>query len=69
MATCEVIYEYPDDSSPFVMEDFVNNKLDETQRDIFEHDVETNLNSMKMVIEKYPDGHDDDKKKNQRKQK
>ena len=46
------------------MEDCVNKKLDETHRDISEHDIETNLNATKMVIEKYPDGHDDDKKKN-----
>ena len=41
------------------MEDFVNNKLDETHRDISEHDIETNLNATKMVIEKYADDHDD----------
>ena len=42
----------------------VNKKLDETYRDISEHDIETNLNATKKVIEKYPDGHDGDKKKN-----
>ena len=66
---CEVIDEYTDDSSPVVMEDFVNKKTDETHRDISEHDIQTNMNVTKMVIEKYPDVHDDDKKKNQRKQK
>ena len=42
------------------MEDCVNKKLDETQRYISEHDIETNMNATKMVIEKYPDGHEDD---------
>ena len=66
--TCEVIYEYTDDSSPVVMEDFVNKKTDETHIDISEHDIQTNMNVTKMVIEKYPDVHDDDKrKKHQRK--
>ena len=46
------------------MEYYVNKKLDETHRDISEHDVETNMNATKMEIEKYPDGHDDDKEKN-----
>ena len=69
MATCEVIDEYSDDSSPVVMEDFVNKKLYEAHRDISEHDIETNLNATKMVIEKYPYGHDDDEEKNQREQK
>ena len=62
MATCEVRYEYPDDTSPVVMEYWVNTKLDETHRDTSEHDIETNLSAKTMVIEKYPDGHDDDKK-------
>ena len=57
VATCEVRDEYPDDSSPVAMEDCVNKKLDETHRDISEHDIETNLNAIKMVIEKYLDGH------------
>ena len=33
------------------MEYCVNKKLDETQRDISEHDTETNLNATKRVIE------------------
>ena len=49
------------------MEDCVNKKLDETHRGISEHDTETNLNAPSMVIEKYPDGHDDDEKKNREK--
>ena len=67
--TCEVIYEYTDDSSPVVMEDFVNKKTDETHRDISEHDIQTNMNVTKMVIEKYPDVHDDDKRKKIREKK
>ena len=51
------------------MEDCVNKKLDKTHRDIYEHDIETNMNATKMVIEKHPDGHDNDERKNQRKQK
>ena len=51
MATCEVREEYPDYSYLVVMEDCVNKKPDETHRDISEHDIETNLNSTKMVIE------------------
>ena len=46
-----------------MMEDCVNKKVDETHRDISEHDIETNLNVTKVVIKKYPDGHDDDEKK------
>ena len=68
MATCEVRDKYTDDSYPVVMEDWVNNKLYETYRDIYEHDIETNLNATKMAIEKYLDGHDDDERK-KRKQK
>ena len=56
---CEVIYQYPDESSPIVMEDGVNKNLDETHRDISEHDIETYMDATKMVIEKYPDGHGD----------
>ena len=69
METCEARDEYPDDSSPVVMEDFVNMKLVETHRSIYEHEIETNLNSTKMVIEKDPDGHDDDEKKTSEKTK
>ena len=61
---CEVRDLCPDDKSPVVMEDFVNNYLDETHRDVSEHYIETNKDAMKMVIEEYPDGHDDDDKKN-----
>ena len=60
--TCEVGDEYIDESYPVVMKDYLNNKLDETHKDISEHDIETNLNATKMVIEKYQDGHDDDEK-------
>ena len=56
---CEVRDEYPYDLSPVVMEYCVNKNLDETHRDIYEHDIETNLNATKMLIEKYPDGHQD----------
>ena len=70
MNICEVIDECPDDTSPVVMEDCVNNNLDEIHRDISEHDIETNLNATKMVIEKYADDHDDyEIKKHDRKQK
>ena len=44
---CKIRNEYPDDSSPVVMEDCVNKNLDETHRDIYEHDIETNLNEKK----------------------
>ena len=50
------------------MEDCVNKNLDETHTYIFEHDIETNWDAMKMVIEEFVYGHDDDKiKKNPRK--
>ena len=58
---CEVRYEYPDYSSKVAMVDSVNKKLDETHRDISENDIETYRDAMKMVIEEFPDGHDDDK--------
>ena len=68
MEKCEVRDEYPSDSSPVMMEDFVNKNLDETHRYISDHDIETNWCAMKMVIEELPDGHHDDKiKKYQRK--
>ena len=50
MSTCEVRDEYPDDSSPVVMEDCVNKKLDKTHRDISEHEIETYLNATKILI-------------------
>ena len=50
VATCEVRDEHHDESSPVVMEDCVNKKLDETHRDVSEHDIETNLNATKTVI-------------------
>ena len=64
VATCEVRDEYPDYLSPVVMEYCVNKKLDETHRDISEHDIENNLNTTKIVLEKYPDSHDDGDNKN-----
>ena len=45
------------------MEYYVNNNLDETHRDISEHDIETNRDIIKMVIEECPGGHDDDEGK------
>ena len=42
------------------MEDFVNKNLDETHKNIPEHDIETNQDSMKMIMEECPDGPDDD---------
>ena len=45
------------------MEYYVNNNLDETHRDISEHDIETNRDITKMVIEEFPGGHDDDEEK------
>ena len=39
----------------------------QTHRDISEHDIYTNCGATKMVIENFPDGHDDDKKKNREK--
>ena len=65
----EVRDEYPDYSYPVVMEYYVNNNLDETHRDFYEHDIETNQNATKMAIEKLPDGHDDDEKKTPEKNK
>ena len=44
-------------------EDCANKNLDETHKDISEHDIETNQYAMKMVIEECLDGHDDDEKK------
>ena len=51
------------------MQDCVNNNLDETHRYIPEHDIETNRDATKLVIEKFPDGHDDDEGKNIREKK
>ena len=48
---------------------FVNKKLDEIHRYISEHDIETNMNAKKTVMEKYPDGHGDDEGGKHRKQK
>ena len=62
----EVRDEYPDDSSTVVMEYCVNENQDETQRDIYEHDIETNRDAMKIVIKKFLDGHDYDEIKNTR---
>ena len=60
---CEVRDEHHDYSSPVLMEYCVNNNLYDTHRDISEHDKETNLYATKMMIEIFPDGHDDDEKK------
>ena len=60
---CEVRDEYPDDSSPVVIEYCVNNNLDKGHRDISEHYIETNRDAIKTVLEKSPDGNDDDEKK------
>ena len=38
----------------------MNKNLDEIRRDIFIHDIETNLYATIMVIKTFPDGHDDD---------
>ena len=35
-----------------------------THRDIYERDIETNQDAIKMFLEKFLDGHDDDEKKN-----
>ena len=47
----------------------MNNNLDETHRDVYEHDKETNWDAMKMLIEEFPDGCDGDKKNNIREKK
>ena len=60
---CEVRNEYPDASYPVVMEDCVDNNSGETQRNMFEQNIKTNLDATKMVIETFLDVHDDDKKK------
>ena len=44
------------------MEDCVNKNLDEIKRDITEHEIETNGDAMKMLIQKFPYVQDDDKK-------
>ena len=63
MEICEVRDEFPDYTSPFVMEDSVNNNLDEIHRDITEHYIENNRDPMKMIIEEFPYGQDDDERK------
>ena len=50
MEICEVIYEFPDDTSTVLMEYCVNKNLDEIHRDITEHGIEINWDSMKVVI-------------------
>ena len=62
MDICEFRDEYLDDASLVVMNDFVKNKLDEIHRDIYDHDIETNRDAIKMVIEEFSDDHVDDKK-------
>ena len=64
---CEVRYKYPDDLSLVMMEDCANKNMDEIYRDISEHDIETNWDAIKMVLEKIQDGNDDDEKKHYRK--
>ena len=59
MEICEVRYECPDDISPVSMEDFMNKNLDETNRYVSEQDIETNQDTMKMVIEECPNGYDE----------
>ena len=63
MEICEVRDECPYDTSIVVMEDCVNKNMDEIHRYITEHDIETNWYSMKMAMEEFPDGQDDDEKK------
>ena len=63
MEIFEVRYKFPDDTTPVMMEDCINNYLYETHRDVSENDKETNQYAMKMVIEEFPYGHDDDEKK------
>ena len=50
MDICEVKDECPDGKSPVVVEYCVNKNLYETHRDVYEHDKETNRDTMKMVI-------------------
>ena len=66
MAKCEVRNEYPYDLSTVVMESCVNKKLDETHRDISEHDIENNLNAPKTVMGKYPYCHNDGERKTEK---
>ena len=42
------------------MEDCVKKNLDEIHRYFIEHDIGTNRDAMKMVIEECPYGQDDD---------
>ena len=62
MMICEVRDECPDNTYPVVMEDCVNKSINETHRDISEHDKESNWYDMRMLIEKFLDGHNDDEK-------
>ena len=62
MGICEVRDKFPDGTSPDVMEDFLNKNLCETNKEISEHDNETNRDSMKIVIEEFPDGCDDNER-------
>ena len=50
MEICEARDECTDDTSPVMMEDFVNKNLDEIHRYIHEQDIETNWGAMKMAI-------------------
>ena len=60
MKMCEVIDECPDDTYPVVMQYCVNQNLYETHRNISEHDIETNWDAMKIVLEEPPDDYDDE---------
>ena len=66
MEIFEVRHECPDETYPVVMEGCVNKNMDETHRDISEHDIETNWDAMKVVIEEFPDGHGDDEEQHHR---
>ena len=62
MDICEVRDECTGGTYPVVMEYFVNKNLDETHRDLSEHEKESNLYAVKMAIEECPDVRDDNKK-------
>ena len=60
MEICEVRDECPDDTYSVVMQYCVNQNLYETHRNISEHDIETNWDAMKIVLEESPDDYDDE---------
>ena len=45
------------------MEGCVNKNLDETHRYISKHVIKPNWDAIKMLIEEFPDGHDDEERK------